>query len=342
MKSLLAWWYRLSLPQRGPDTTPAERERTRYARLTSAFSLLILVITLPTAVNTIINQVKQTGPLFAVIGLICITGSVIFNKLGSNRVAAILLILDVTLLIGGALLRDPVDPAFVPIFCSLVVTILLAGSLLPPVFALLAGLLNCIIIVLDVSFQHHTTYYDTMMKTGGASLVLALPIFMQIIVGVVTFVIMTNLITTIRRADRAEEIVALQKEIVEHQRRRVQEQQQLEEGIAIIAQVHTAVANGDLEARVPLIPESVLWQVAAPLNILLNRTQQWKKNSDQWEKTLLAIRYVRQELQRARAQQSPAMFQQPTETPVDLLIPEVYMLSQQAYRGTQSRGFERR
>ena len=330
MKRFLAWWYQLALPKRDPDITPEDRERTRYARLTSTFSLLILCITLPTAVNTIINDVKQTGPIVAVIGLVCLASSIIANKSGYNRVAAFLLILDTTLLAGGALLRNPLDPAFVPVFCSLVVTIILAGSLMPPGFALVVALMNCIIITLVTRFQIHTTYYDQMVNTGGTSLVFALPIFLQIIVGVVIYVIMSNLITTIRRADRAEEIVALQKEIVEHQRRRVQDQQQLEEGIAMLAQVYTAVANGDLGARAPVGAEGVLWQVAVPLNNLLNRIQRWKTNSDVHEKTLVAVKSVGQEMQRSRAQHIPVTFRQPTDTPVDLLLPEVYQLDRKS------------
>ncbi|HEY7346924.1 MAG TPA: hypothetical protein VH599_01300 [Ktedonobacterales bacterium] len=342
MKSFLAWWYGVSLPQREPDTTPAERERTRYARLTSTFSLLIVCITFPLAVNTIINRVTPSGPIVAVIGLACAASAIVCNKLGFNRAAAFLLILDTTMLVAGALLRNDLDPAFVPVFCSLVITILLAGSLMPPVFALLVGLLNCAIIVLDTLFQKHTAYYDQMVHTGGGSLVFALPILLQIIVAVVTYVILSNLITTIRRADRAEEIVALQKEIVNHQRRRNEEREELEAGIAEIAQAYAAIANGDLETRVQVAPQSLLWQVAAPLNTLLSRAQHWKQNSDQWERTLLAIKYVRQELQQARALRVPPAFQQPTETPVDLLIPEVYMLSRQAYRPTHSRPADNR
>ncbi|HEU5369853.1 MAG TPA: hypothetical protein VFU69_15380, partial [Ktedonobacterales bacterium] len=236
---------------------------------------------------------------------------------------------------GGALLRDPLDPAFVPIFCALAVTVILAGSLMPPIFALVVALMNCGIIIADAIFQHHTDYYESMIKTGGGSLVLGLPIILQIIVAVVIYVILSNLITTIRRADRAEEIVALQKEIVDFQRRRVEDQQHLEREIATIAQAYAAIANGDLEARAQVAPESALWQVVAPLNTLLNRAQRWRESADQWDKTLLAIRYVRQELQRARSQRTPPTFPNPTETPVDLLIPEVYALSQQAYRGTR-------
>lgn len=336
MKRFLTWWYAISLPKRDPDITPDDRERTRYARLTSAFSLLILCITLPISINTIINHVTATGPLFAVIGLLCILSSILANKLGYNRVAAFLLILDTTLLSVGALLRNDLDPAFVPVFCSLVVTVILAGSLMPPVFALLVAVMNCGIITLVTWLQPHTAYYDQMVNKGGISLVFGLPIILQIIVGVVIYAIMTNLITTIRRADQAEEIVALQKEIVNHQRRRVQDQQQLEEGIAMLAQVYTAAANGDLGARVPLGSDSVLWQVAVPMNNLLSRAQRWKQNSDVLEKMLVAIKAVGQEMQRSRMQRVPVLFQQPTNTPLDHLLPEVYYLSQYAF-GTRSR-----
>ena len=342
MKAFLAWWYQFSLPRRGPDITPAERERARYARLTSMFSLLILCISLPTTVNTVINRVTSTGPIVGIIGLLCVLSALLFNKLGYNRVAAFLLILYTTLVAGGALLRNPLDPAFVPVFCALVVTVLLAGSLMPPVFALLVALMNCVIIILVIIFQHHTSYYDEMIRNGGASLVIALPIALQIIVGVVTYVILSNLIRTIRRADRAEEIVALQKEIVEYQQRRAQEQEQLEEGIAVIAQVYAAVANGDLEARVPLGSENVLWQVAVPLNNLLNRVQRWKGNSDLLERTVQAVRYASQEMQRARAQQAPVVFQHQTGTPLDALLPEVQYLSEQASNARRSRHFDRR
>jgi len=189
-------------------------------------------------------------------------------------------------------------------------------------------------------YQPKTDAYNHWLSIGYGSILIALPIVLQIIVGVVTYVILSNLISTIRRADRAEEIVALQKEIVEYQRRRNQEREQLETGIAMIAQVYTSIANGNLEARAQVAPESALWQVAAPMNNLINRAQHWKQSADQWEKTLLAIRYVRQEMQRARGQRSQVSFPQATETPVDLLIPEVYMLSQLAYRTTRPQNAE--
>jgi hypothetical protein len=337
MKSLLNWWYRFSLPQRGPDTTPAERERTRYARLTSAFSLVIFVLSLLTTVYGVLTSINPAAPVIEVIGFLFVLASLASNKLGFNIAAALLLILNSTIVSVGNLLTNPLDPVYVPIFCSLVITVVLAGSLMPPVYALYIALMNSAIIILLAIFQHHTKAYDQWLGVGYGSILIALPIAMQIIVGIVTYVILSNLIATIRRADRAEEIVALQKEIVDYQRKRNEEREELEQGIAIMAQVYAAVAQGDLEARVPLGAESVLWQVAVPLNNLLNRVQRWKASADQGDRTVMAIKFVQQELQRARTQRVPVMFHQPTGTPVDLLLPEVYALSQQVHRSTAFR-----
>ena len=46
MKAFLSWWYRVSLPKKATaDTSPAQREKTRYARLTTAFTLLLFILT---------------------------------------------------------------------------------------------------------------------------------------------------------------------------------------------------------------------------------------------------------------------------------------------------------
>lgn len=342
MKSLLAWWYRVSLPKRGPDTTPAERERTRYARLTSAFSPVLFFLTLLTAVYGVLTSINPVAPVIEVTALVVATFALICNKLGFNVVAALLLLSSTTINSVGNLVTNPLDPVFVPIFCVLVVTVVLAGSLMPPVYALVIAGLNCVVIILVAIYQPHTPAYNHWLSIGYGSLMIGVPIGLQLVVGIVTYVILSNLIATIRRADRAEEIVALQKEIVEYQRRRNEEREQLEASINAMAEVYTAIANGNLDARVPVRPDSALWQVAMPLNTLLGRAQQWKKQADQWERTLRAVKYVQQELQQGRRQRVPVIFQQPTETPVDLLLPEISALSQQAYRTTRPHPFEGR
>ncbi len=339
---MFAWWYQFSLPNRGPDTTPAERERTRYARLTSAFSPIIFFLTLLTAVYGVLTSINPKAPVIEVSALVAVIISLICNKLGFNVVAALLLLSSSVINGVGNLVTNPLDPVFVPIFCVFVVTVVLAGSLMPPIYALVMAGVNCAVIILVSIYQPHTPAYDHWLSVGYGSLMIGVPIGLQILVGVVTYVILNNLIATIRRADRAEEIVALQKEIVEYQRRRNEEREQLEASISTMAEVYTAIANGNLDARVPVRPDSVLWQVVVPLNTLLGRAQQWKKQADQWERTVRAAKYVQQELQQGRRQRVPVLFSQPTETPIDLLLPEISALSQQAYRTTRPYPFEGR
>lgn len=332
MKSLFAWWYNVSLPKYMPDRTPTERERIRYARLTSMFLLVISPLSLLTTVYGVLTSINRMAPYIEVAAFGCVIASLIFNKLGFNIVAASLLLMSTMINVVGNLLTNPLDPVYVGIFSALVITVVLAGSLMPPVAALVTAVVNSLLIVLITIFQPHTAEYNRWVQLGYGSIMIALPIAVQIIIGIVTYVIMAHLISTIRRADRAEEIIALQKEITEHQRLRVQAQQQLEEGIAVIAQVHTAVANGNLEARVPLEQDNVLWQVAVPLNNLLSRVQYWKWNSDQLEKMQLTMKNVAWELQKARIKQVPIIFQKATGTQLDPLLLEMNHLSEQAFK----------
>jgi hypothetical protein len=59
----------------------------------------------------------------------------------------------------------------------------------------------------------------------------------------------------------------------EWQRQELDKKQRLDDGIQRILQTHVAVANGDLNARAPLLKEHELWQVASALNNLIARHQ---------------------------------------------------------------------
>ncbi len=336
MKSLLAWWYGLTLPRHLPETTPAERERARYARLTSMFALVIVPLSLLAFVYGALTSINRIAPWIEGTAFLCALASPLMNRWGLNITAAALLVMNAVINSVGNLITNPLDPVYIGIFSALVIPVVLSGALMPPVASLVTSFFNCLVIVLLTLFQHHTAEYDRWISLGYGSIMVALPIALQLIVGIITYVIMRYLIATIRRADRAEEIIALQKEIAEFQRQRAQEQRQLEEGITVIAQVHAAVANGNLEARVPPGQEGVLWQIAVPLNNLLNHAQEWKWKAELLERTQMAVNYVGRQLQRARLQQTPVVFTQATGTPLDPLLPEIQHLSERASRAGRS------
>jgi hypothetical protein len=337
MKSFLSWWYRVSLPtKRSVDTSPVEREKTRYARLTTAFTLLLLILAVLLTPWSFIKYNNPAAPGIAAAGLAAVVVAVIFNKMGLNIPAAIMIILSTVINVTGTMITNPLDPTFVPIFNALVIPVIIAGALMPPVAALITGALNSAIILAIALLQRHTVAYDQMLRLGMASVAVAMPITLQIIVAVVTYVIMTNLISTIHRADRAEEIVALQAEISKFERKQALDQEQLEKGITLIAQVHAEIAAGNLAARVPLSSEHVLWQIAVPFNNLLNRVQQWKSQADQMERTQAVLRYAVQEMQQKRGAQQHTYFRQRTGTIVDPLLTEINYLSEPKSQGLQS------
>ncbi len=337
MKSLLSWWYRVSLPKKMTvDTSPSEREKTRYARLTTAFTLMIFTITVLLAPTSIFGAYNPAAPTVALLGLGAVVTALVCNKLGWNIVAASLIVSSTVISVTGTMITNPLDPALIPVFSALVIPVIIAGALMPPVAALISGAVNSTLIILVVLLQRHTPAYDQMMRLGLITVSLALPLVLQIVVAIVTYVIMNNLITTIRRADRAEEIVALQSEIGEFERKQANDQEQLEKGIMLIAQVHAEIAGGNLTARVPLGSEHVLWQIAVPLNNLLNRVQQWKGQADQMEHTQAIITYAVHELQEKRRSHQSVFFRQRTGTVVDPLLAEINYVSEQKSQGLQS------
>lgn len=89
----------------------------------------------------------------------------------------------------------------------------------------------------------------------------------------------------------------------------------------MIAQVHARIANGDLSARVPLNSDNVLWQVAVPLNNLLNRLQTTKEKADQFDRMNHVLQQITQRLQVSRRTGEPVTLS-PTGTPLDYVLQE--------------------
>ncbi len=328
MKTLLDWWYTVSLPRRPLPVTPLEREQERYAHLTAALLLLFTCAILPLAPIMLFFSPTSPSARPDAIGILCLlTISWTTGRLGRQRFSATCIIACTFLAITGPLLTDPLNSALVPLFNVFTISIILAGALMPPVAALITGLFSglytFLVALLSLNINTYNrgnqVHYQTINTLAIAIL---LPIVIQIIVAVIVYAIMRNLLVAIHRADRAEEIVALQTSIVEHERARLREQKLLEDGLEKIAEAHARIANGDYMARVSLSEGDVLWSVAIPLNNLLNRIQSWKSDADTLLTTHRAARYIaeqiRMSLQFEQRRDLPL-----TRTPLDPVIVEV-------------------
>jgi hypothetical protein len=214
------------------------------------------------------SQPSLWGEYRVVMGLVICGVAMLFNRGGKAIVSSILLIIVIDLGCGLMLLTSPMglDVANLPVFDVLIVSELIAVSLLPAVSVFPIALGNILFISGDIALQPHTPALNQLLASGMAYDVVAQPIGLQIIVAVVTYLLVRSALRAIARADRAEEVAELQ-------RREAERTHQLESGIQQLLRTQVRAANGDLTARANLSQGNILWQVGISLNLLLTRLQ---------------------------------------------------------------------
>ncbi len=338
MNRLLGWWYKLSLPERTLEATPGERERSRYARLTSGFLFFICVLFLPLSVIMIFySPYSPSSPPIGIGALVLLACAFGFGKTGWSYLSASCIIAHIILPMMAVMVTNPLDPSLLPLFGVFTLSIILAGALLPPVASLVVGALSCLCIIFVSQFVPHTAAYEHMLAKGLFTVTLILPICIQVIVSVVIFVTTSSLINTIRRADRAEEIVMLQQELAQHVQAQIQQKQQLEEGFQKIAETHARFSNGEVNARVSLSEGHVLWNVAGSLNNLLSRMQRMKSDADMLTAMRQAAYQVSKVLHKAVMSGKLGSLHLPTtSTPLDPVIIELNNMARHAPPSSQS------
>ncbi|HZC77676.1 MAG TPA: hypothetical protein VE258_07995, partial [Ktedonobacterales bacterium] len=127
--------------------------------------------------------------------------------------------------------------------------------------------------------------------------------------------------SAIRRADRAEDLAALEHAVSEQRR-------QLEVGAQQLLETHVRVANGDYGARAPVVQDNILWQVAASLNNLLARLQKSAQADHQLRRTEDELRRLAGAIDDAQAGRRP-IWPAPTGTAADLIIERITGRSRQ-------------
>lgn len=125
-----------------------------------------------------------------------------------------------------------------------------------------------------------------------------------------------------RRANGAEEVNKLITEMASQKQLDLQKQQQLEESIQQIIAVHMQAANGNLNARVPLDRQNVLWTLAGSLNNLLARLQRWRQDALQFQQNELAIQQLLVNIEIAK-EQGKSLQPYRTGTSLDPVILEI-------------------
>ncbi|GHO92135.1 hypothetical protein KSF_021830 [Reticulibacter mediterranei] len=273
-KGLLGWWYNLTAPAEPTiNASIEERESSRRAKLASTIMLILYILTVPAVVASFLGKNYQMIPLlagmfFATIiatccnrrGLVNLTGLIIVVAYSAGMMT------NIATAAGGLSLE------LAPWFTLLIIPEILVAALLSPGMAFAFAPIYIAFSVLAFLFMPRAAGAETNLNIIFSNAVL-LPGILQCTVAGISFLWASNLERALRERDRAEEVVRLERDLAEKSEQMIQQKEQLEHSIDVIVQTQATVANGNLNARVPLTADNVLWSVAGTLNNLIARLQ---------------------------------------------------------------------
>jgi len=258
------------------------------------FILLVIfvyqIISLPGAI-----MMKSTLSIASVILGILLCGiAMLFNRLGHVGVVSILLICVVDLGCGLMLLDAPMglDTSSLPVFDLLVVSELIAASLLPTASIFPVAISNILFIIGMITFMPHSPELTMALHSNMAYDMIMQPISLQIVVAAITYMWVRSALRAAARADRAEEVAELQQVKASLQQREIEQKRLLDGGIHELLQALVQASNGRV-SRINLSQDHVLWQVSNAINLLLtrlHRTQQAEQENQQLRFQLLQLR----------------------------------------------------
>ncbi len=315
------WWLRLT--SKGWDElgrTIQERELTRRSQF-AAWIILGLFILDALLIGT--NYSNTTTVLAGIVAAIGFLIAAMLNRAGLVSLAGSLLVLLIIGAILGSVIFQGADPinnspagqlefANLPSYDLLAAATVVAAAILPRWALFFVMTLNIGLILGDFFFQPQNALLHAYVTGGGAASLLLLPIMLQILLTLIAFLWVQGTDNAIRRADRAEELAAMEHQLVEQKR-------QIDLGIQQILQTHIRAANGDFSARAPLGQDNALFQIASSLNNLLNRLSRSAQSQFQMQRTAQEIGRLRDSLLAAQSGRPP-LWPMPSGTPVDQLL----------------------
>lgn len=317
--NLLEWWYHLAAPQESTSSTSREREMVRAGRLSS----IILLIMFCFGLSLLPTALSSTNHLFLFIVLFAMlvnVGAFVFNRQGRVLLVGIVMVIVVEAAFITVVLTSPsgISTRSLTTFELIVLTELMAVSLLPPKSVFLVMLCNNIFTWTAITFLPHTS--DLVLSPLSAYYgALVTPLVLQIIVAIVTYLWVQGASQAI---ERAEHVAELERAIAERDREVAEQKVQLEKGIQQILQTQIQAANGNFEVRAPLSRENVLWQVAHSLNTLLSRLQRASQAESELQRVGLEVARLSEAVRMARVSRRPIQAAR-NSTALDPLIQEL-------------------
>lgn len=301
------WWYRWTAPPIPSKTASfVEREVARRGRLASVILLfMVVVLGLTTPLVFLGNDPVTLVTHLLSVG--AIIGALIFNRRGQVALAGILVVAATTVTFMH-ILTGNIGVSALPLFDLMILSELIAVSLLPARWVFIVAGVNSVFAWFALIFLPHAADLAQLLSKGSYAVVLN-PILLYLLVAVVTYLWVRSASQAIERADRAEEIAALEQREIERQQQEIQQKQQVEMGIQQILQTHVQVANGNFSVRTPLTQENILWRIAYSLNNLIARLQRYNQNDLAFKRAMEHSAYLIQVVRNAKGSRYPIKMQ---------------------------------
>ncbi len=268
------WWYRHTSPPEEQAISLQQHLLMNRSRVASGLLLFLLIILLFVAA---IALLELNLPMLAVVAMLypLIILCLLLNRHG--QVQAVGLLLTVGLVSGmsftlvGTAFSGGLTPGDTDLLYLLFFAEIITAALLPIQTIFLVAGVNLLISLWALFLAPHTPALDLLLSSERLAMLLRL-IQIHVLVPGALWVLITIHQSTLTRANRAEELAQLQHDLALMNTEHLKQKEALEQGLALISEVHRRVANGDLDARVSLPDEDVaLWQIAGPLNMLIGR-----------------------------------------------------------------------
>lgn len=315
-RALLNWWWRVTAPvEPAASASFALRERARRGRLLSVLLLCFLLVEVGALWQYVI--VDSDHPSMVAVLLLALPVALLagmLNRLGRVTAAGILLIglADLLPLAGVHATAPRLDILELGVFYLLVGSELVAASVLAPWSVYIVALVNSVLALGSIVLSPQAPALQQFLQRNDAQQVYAGPVLMQLVVAIVAYLWAQSTSMALRRADRAEEIAALE-------RRELDRTRELEEGVRELLAVHVQLANGNFAARVPPVRNRLLWQIGASLNNLTGRLSRLAHADFGLQRTAAEAHRLAEAIRSMRAGRQP-VWPAPTGTPLDEVI----------------------
>jgi hypothetical protein len=293
-----------------------ERERARRGRLAGVLLLAFTLIELGALFQFVV--VDDDHPMMKLVLVVTLALTIVvaaLNRFGRVTAAGLLLVALANLplasipatAIGGKF--DVVDLGALYLAAG---SVLVAASVLEPWSVFVVAAINCALMSLIIVGMPHSEAFDQLLASNNAQQAFAGPLLMQVVVALVAYFWARSVFNALKRADRAEEIAALE-------RREVERTHELEQGVRELLDVHVQLANGDFQVRAQPIRNPLLWQIGSSLNTLIARFARLAQMEFLLRRTDQEARRLAESIRIARAGRQPT-WPAPSGTPLDEVI----------------------